>query len=215
MTTESSSLPPVSLRWMIERNHGYEWSFTQPHIQNASVGLMKHMGFKTFLSSSPAPSVFQTEGWKPGRYYSQKESSREQSTDASLGCKWWDPSLKSHPPSLETFTYKWPPGTLLWIRPHNLVTSYECVMRVSYTPQDLPLVTSKHLFKPHSPLECTRVAHERWTEWGKSFHSNKEVVFPKYFFPPESSAYFSQEGGGLTGNELMALFVFAVQEFRV
>lgn len=146
--------------------------------------------------------------------FTERELKGTESTDASLGCKWWNPSLKSHPPSSETFTYKWPPGTLLWIRPHNLVTSYECVMRVSYTPQDLPLVTSKHLFKPHSPLECTRVAHERWTEWGKSFHSSKEVVFPKYFFPPESSAYFSQEGGGLTGNELMALFVFAVQEFR-
>lgn len=47
--------------------------------------------------------------------------------------------------------------------------------------QDLPLVTSKYLLQPHSSLEGTRVAHERQAEWRKSFHSNKEVVFPKYF----------------------------------
>lgn len=47
--------------------------------------------------------------------------------------------------------------------------------------QDLPLVTSKCIFKPHSSLECTRVANERQAEWRKSFHSNKKVVFPNYF----------------------------------
>lgn len=71
VNSEGSSLPPVSRRWVIERNHRYECGFTQPHIRNAGVELRKLTNFKTFLSSSPAPSVFQTEGWKTGRYYSQ------------------------------------------------------------------------------------------------------------------------------------------------
>lgn len=63
-SSESPFLPPVPLRWVIERNHGYECSFTQPHIQYASVELRKRMNFKTFLSSSSVPSVFQTKGEK-------------------------------------------------------------------------------------------------------------------------------------------------------
>lgn len=42
VTPEGSSLPPVPLRWVIERNLGYKCSFTQPHIQNAGVELRKH-----------------------------------------------------------------------------------------------------------------------------------------------------------------------------
>lgn len=100
VNTESSSFPPVSLRWVIERNHGYEWNFTQPHIQNASVELRKHMDFTTFLSSSPAPSVFQTEGWKNRKIlFTVRELKEIENTDASLGCKVME-SFPEKPPTL-------------------------------------------------------------------------------------------------------------------
>lgn len=41
------SLPPAPLRRVIERNHGYECSFTQPHIQYASVEFKETHEFKT------------------------------------------------------------------------------------------------------------------------------------------------------------------------
>lgn len=105
--SESSPLPPVPLSWMIKSNHGYECGFTQPHIQYASVELNKHMNFKTFLSSSPAPSVSNRRVKNRKILFTVREL-KENREHRCFICVQGNGILPKELPSLETFTYQWP-----------------------------------------------------------------------------------------------------------
>lgn len=164
VNSENPSLPPVSLRWVTGRNHGCEMRFySTPHPKCQCWIERKHMNFKTFLSSSPAPLCVSNRRVKNRKIlFTVRELKETEDTEHSfIGAH----SDGEKPPTLLREIYL-QMGLNLG---SDLITQSGVRWEWATPLQDLPLVTSKSLFKPHSSLECARVARERQTEWRESF----------------------------------------------